>query len=232
MFSSRSHRKELLDEENIPLEELHLNLMELDTINRFLGGYGVSRDALRYVVKREKPEVLVDIGSGGGNTLRRLSDWTRKKNFNFRFYGIDIKQDCVNYSLVDNNRDIIFVCDDYRNVLNHVPDATILHASLFCHHLSDEEIRELIRFAIKNKLTLIINDLHRHPLAYYSIRVLTRLFSSSRLVMNDAPLSVLRGFTAAEWKRLLEEAGAVNYSINAKWAFRHQVIVYHEQQPH
>ena len=48
-----------------------------------------------------------------------------------------------------------------------------------------------------------INDLHRHPLAYHSIRILTSLFSKSYLVKNDAPLSVLRGFKKKELEDLL-----------------------------
>jgi hypothetical protein len=70
-----------------------------------------------------------------------------------------------------------------------------------------------------------INDLHRHPLAYYSIKILTRLFSASYLVKNDAPLSVRRGFTAKEWKVLLESAGISRFRVSWKWAFRHLVVV-------
>ena len=77
-----------------------------------------------------------------------------------------------------------------------------------------------------NKTTLIINDLERNAFAHYAIKLLTRLFSKSYLVKNDAPLSVLRGFKTHEWKKLIQEAGAKNYTVNYKWAFRHEVIIY------
>ena len=70
-----------------------------------------------------------------------------------------------------------------------------------------------------------IADLHRHPLAYYSIKLLTGLFSKSYLVKNDAPLSVLRGFSRKEWEALLAQPGIKNYSIRWKWAFRWLIIV-------
>ncbi len=73
-----------------------------------------------------------------------------------------------------------------------------------------------------------INDLHRHPLAYYSIKLLTTVFSKSYLVKNDAPLSVARGFKASEWKKILKSAGINNYRVNWKWAFRHLVVYNHE----
>jgi len=65
-----------------------------------------------------------------------------------------------------------------------------------------------------------INDLLRHYLAYHSIRLLTLAFSKSRLVKNDAPISVTRGFNRADWQRILADAGLSDYHLNWKWAFR------------
>ena len=142
-------------------------------------------------------------------------------------YGVDIKSVCVQYAKNENSGNTIkFICDDYKNVYNHVPQIDIIHACLFCHHLLEEEIVELIKFANQNKSTLVINDLERNPIAYYAIKLLTKLFSKSYLVKNDAPLSVLRGFTKREWQAIVQLAGVTHYSIKYKWAFRHQVIVY------
>jgi hypothetical protein len=69
-------------------------------------------------------------------------------------------------------------------------------------------------------LGFFINDLHRHFLAYYSIKILTGLFSKSYLVKNDAPLSVQRGFIKKEWEDLMHKSAIDNYSIQWKWAFR------------
>ena len=79
---------------------------------------------------------------------------------------------------------------------------------------------------MKNNSTLgfFINDLHRHPVAYLFIKIITKLFSKSYLVKNDAPLSVLRGFRKNEWQQIFEKSGITNYSIKWKWAFRYLVI--------
>jgi hypothetical protein len=76
-----------------------------------------------------------------------------------------------------------------------------------------------------SKNGFFIGDLHRHWLAYYSIKFLTKLFSKSYLVKNDAPLSVQRGFTKKEWVILLKKAGIKNYEITWCWAFRHLILV-------
>ena len=226
MFKFRSHKKELLDGENIPDKDLYQNLKELNTINNLLGGYKITFSALNKVLIGDKRYVLVDIGSGGGDTLKQIHNWSKKQKFNLDLYGIDLKQTCINYSKENNNSSIKFICDDYKNVLLHISKVDIIHACLFCHHLNDKEISVLIEFCLINKITLIINDLERNPFAYYAIKVLTALFSKSYLVKNDAPLSVLRGFKMREWKAIINQSGAKNYSINYKWAFRHEVIVY------
>ena len=121
---------------------------------------------------------------------------------------------------------IRYICDDYRCLYEHESNVDIIHASLFCHHLTENQLVELVVFALKHKAILIVNDLERNPNAYYSIKCLTQLFSRSYLVKNDAPLSVARGFKKKEWADILFKAGATNFTIKNKWAFRHQVIVY------
>ena len=228
MFKTRSNSKELLDAPDIPAPHLERNLLELHRINYWLGGYAVSLSGLKKVLQPKKPAVVVDIGSGGGDTAMAIRKWSLRNNYNVQIKGIDINPHCVSYSSrrSDGLPGIEFICDDYRAVSRHVPEVDVLHASLFCHHLNDTEIVDLLQFAKTNKINLVINELCRHPLAYYSIRVLTKVLSRSYLVKNDAPLSVLRGFTRAEWKDLLSTAGIEKYSITSRWAFRHEIIVY------
>lgn len=227
MFKSRSNKKELLDSDNIPDSDLFLNLRELDVINHLLGGYKISFNALNYILNYNKKFTIVDIGCGGGDTVKRIYNWNKKKNYNLNLFGIDLKQTCVDYAeKIKSNKEITFICDDYRNIYNHIPNVDVIHACLFCHHLNNKEIIELVKFSQKNKSTLIINDLQRNFIAYYSIKYLTKLFSKSYLVKNDAPISVLRGFNRKEWECIIKESAVKNYSIKYKWAFRYQVIIY------
>ena len=227
MFKERSYKKELLDADNIPVEDLYQNLRELDVINALLGGYKMTYSALSKILKKDKEYTIVDIGSGGGDTLKRIYKWNQSKKYNLKLCGIDLKQTCIDYAVgINSNPEIKFICDDYKNIYKHLPKVDIIHACLFCHHLTDKEIIGLIQFAQANKSTLIINDLERNAFAHYSIKYLTHFLSKSYLVKNDAPLSVLRGFKTKEWEKLIQESGTKNYTINYKWAFRHEVIIY------
>ncbi len=227
MLKHRSHTKELLDQDNIPEADLFQNLKELDTINFLLGGYTISLSAFNSILKKDTPQTLVDIGCGGGDTLKRIYSWSKKNHKNISLLGVDIKPVCIEYAT--NNTQglpIQYICDDYRHIFNHAEQIDVIHACLFCHHLSEEQLIELIQFSIKHKAILVVNELERNVLAYYSIKWLTKLFSNSYLVKNDAPLSVARGFKKKEWIAILQKSGAKHFSVKNKWAFRHQVIVY------
>jgi 2-polyprenyl-3-methyl-5-hydroxy-6-metoxy-1,4-benzoquinol methylase len=230
MLKHRSTQKELLDEDNIPKDALFQNLKELNTINTLLGGYKITFSALKKITEPTKSYSLIDIGCGGGDTLKQIHTWSKKNNRTINLYGIDIKPECIEYARANiANEPIKYICDDYRNTFTHLKQVDIIHACLFCHHLTENELIELVQFAVKNKSTLVINDLERNTLAYYAIKLLTTLFSKSYLVKNDAALSVARGFKKQEWLAILQKAGVTRYSVKNKWAFRHEVIVYGNQ---
>ena len=111
--------------------------------------------------------------------------------------------------------------------MEKVPKCDVVISTLFTHHFDDKSWIELItNMYFSARKAVIINDIHRHSLAYYSINFLTGLFSKSEMVKNDAGLSVLRSFKKSELISLLSQAGIRNYKIRWKWAFRWQVIIY------
>ncbi len=231
MFSGRSFTKELLDADHIPQADLFRNLKELEWINRLLGGHAVTLKGLQGLnLSKEKTYKVLDIGSGGGDTLKAIAGWARKQGYQFELTGVDLKSDCINYATAycKEYPEINFVQADYR----HLPDMNlqydIIITSLFCHHLTDEELIELLNWAGKQASTaFVMNDLHRHFLAYYSISLLTYLFSKSYLVKNDARLSVLRGFKKQELANLISKAQLNHQHIKLKWcwAFRWLLVL-------
>jgi len=224
----RSAKKELLDEEHIPLEDIRRNLRELNIINALLGGHAITIKGFKKLLGKQKLIHVCEIGCGDGNNLYELYKWSKKNNIQLRCTGIDIKQECIetakNDCVIENAE---WLAQDYKTVVfESKPD--IIFSSLFCHHFSDNELTQQLQFMQKNsKLGFFINDLQRNRFAYYSIKIITNLFSSSYLVKNDAPLSVARGFHKKEWMKIFNKAGIKNYSIQWKWAFRHLIIFKH-----
>jgi SAM-dependent methyltransferase len=228
MFKTRSNKKELLDDVIIDHNELYLNLEELETINKYLGGHATSIHGLRKLFSKF-PIIhkVVDVGCGGGDSIRAISDFYKDKK-SVKYEGIDFKPDCIQYSKEKSHLDstISFQVDDFWNYNAKSAEVTVFHFSLFMHHFSNDEIIAFIKKLHNDNQAIVINDLVRSPMAYYGILFLTKLFSNSRLVKNDAPLSVLRGFKRAEWRSLLHEAEITNYEILSRPMFRHLIIVY------
>lgn len=233
-FTQRSYQPELLDRPDIPFDDIRRNMDELDLINSRLGGYRITLSAIRRMcqppaglTKGENANFnICEIGCGGGGNLMAIEKWMKRKELHVRYTGIDINPHCIEYARATAGiQNAEWIASDYKAVqFSGKPD--IIFTSLFCHHFTDEELIFMFRWMHDNsRLGFFINDLHRHPLAYHSIKLLTRLFSRSYLVKNDAPLSVLRGFSRQELNNLMQRAGLKNYSIEWKWAFRWLMIM-------
>jgi 2-polyprenyl-3-methyl-5-hydroxy-6-metoxy-1,4-benzoquinol methylase len=223
----RSSQKELLDADDIPFADIKKNMQELDTINRLLGGHAISTKGLSSLRNVRNGNISVcEIGCGGGDNLAAIYRYCSRKNISVHLTGIDIKQECIDYAAERNTSlPARWICSDYRlqNFTDESPD--IIFSSLFCHHFTHEELVHMIAWMRDNcRVGFFINDLQRNVLAYYSIKWLTKIFSRSYLVKNDAPLSVSRGFTRKEWQSIFAEAGMNNYRIQWKWAFRYLIV--------
>jgi 2-polyprenyl-3-methyl-5-hydroxy-6-metoxy-1,4-benzoquinol methylase len=232
-FARRSYKKELLDRDDIPFEDIQRNMQELNIINTRLGGHRISTDGIaallqKVSIAREpgKAIVICEIGCGGGDNIDAIAYWCRATNTPVSFIGIDINPHCIRFAASKPRiAPVHFICADYREAnLARQPD--IIFSSLFCHHFTAAELIPQLQWMQQNaRIGFFINDLHRHPLAYYSIKFITAIFSRSYLVKNDAPLSVKRGFTKKEWTQLLHEARIISYKIKWKWAFRFLITV-------
>lgn len=228
-FVRRSDQKELIDDLNCDGEELRQTLRELKTINQLLGGNHVTTNGINKLLQASslKEVTIADVGCGGGDMIRVMYDWSQKNNIDANFIGIDANPHTIGMA-ADNLRGLPEVHFEVADVFDHAfhkQQVDLVTCTLFIHHFRDEELVEMFRsFKSKATLGMVINDLHRHPLAFYSIKILTRLFSRSRLVINDAPISVLRGFRRKELENILKKAGWQKYTIRWHWAFRWQVV--------
>ena len=229
-FKQRSEEKELMDDLECSGEVLEQTLRELKTINRWLGGNYVTTSGLSKLFKA-KPQhsySIADIGCGGGDMVRIMNAWAISNSLKVEFTGVD-----ANPNIIELAKQRLADVPDVRWKVQNVFDSEfvldsvdVVTCTLFTHHFTDSELVSLLTaFRQKAKLGIVINDLHRHPLAYHSIRLLTGWFSKSPMVQNDAPVSVLRSFSKQDWERILQAAEITDFKITWNWAFRWQVYV-------
>jgi 2-polyprenyl-3-methyl-5-hydroxy-6-metoxy-1,4-benzoquinol methylase len=233
LFKERSSKKELLDAANIPFADIALNMKELDTINSRLGGHAVTIAGLKKILSqhylKDKKIKIVEIGCGGGDNLRVIKNWAAANGIQVELSGVDINNECITFAKENpENEGIRFIASEYSKMIFADPPA-IIFSSLFCHHFTNDQLVYMMKWMQRScTFGFFINDLHRHRLAYYSIKGITKYFSKSYLVKNDAPVSVLRGFKRKELENIIAMAGLKNYSIEWKWAFRWLVTFNHE----
>ncbi len=233
-FSQRNHQQELMDDLNIPADELHNTLRELDTINHWLNGYITSIQGILSLIPTNTNQVrLFDLGTGGGELLPRVYRQLQSKQIDTTLKGIDFNPNCVEYAQKHNpNSSIQYHTQNVWDAING-ETYDIIHASLFFHHFQNHEMIELLkRLKQCTRWGVVINDLHRHPLAYYSILWLTKWFSKNRLIQNDAPISVLRAFSRSDLDTLVHQAGWKQYRITWRWAFRWLVVLHQDNNHH
>lgn len=221
----RSHTKELLDSDAIAFEDIRINMREIDTINKYLGGHKITLDGFKRLLYNKKSIHVCEIGCGDGNNLFVIASWCKKNNVEFFCSGIDIKKECIEAAKNKyQHLNAEWINIDYKKItFSTKPD--IIFSSLFCHHFTNEELVKQVKWMQQNcTVGFFINDLQRNWFAYHSIKFITKIFSSSYLVKNDAPLSVARGFHKKEWLRILQQSGLKNFIIKWKWAFRYLII--------
>ncbi|WP_313791207.1 class I SAM-dependent methyltransferase [Lacinutrix neustonica] len=100
----------------------------------------------------------------------------------------------------------------------------VVLTTLFLHHFKEKELVSFLKPVIeKAKLGVVVNDLHRHRLAYYLFKLLCTTIKNQTII-EDGLTSVLRGFKRNELEDISEKINAT-YQIQWKWAFRFQWIL-------
>ncbi len=231
-LSERATAAELIDDPtNITAPEMEQVLRELELVNRWLGGTSSSLKAVALALYRwsgRAPIRITDIGTGSADIPLALAGWCRRRNLPVQIVAIDSSPAvCLlaHHHVKDSPEICVVQGDVFRLPLSSKSTDLIL-CSAFLHHFSDRQLTEMVsRLRECATTAIVINDLQRHRVAYWSIRLLTRLFSRSPAVRHDGPLSVRKGFHRQELVDLLESAGCRNFEIRWRWAFRWMVVV-------
>jgi 2-polyprenyl-3-methyl-5-hydroxy-6-metoxy-1,4-benzoquinol methylase len=226
-FKHRSEEIEIMDDLQCHGQVLDQTLRELEFINQWLGGNAVTMDGVCQLAKGRKTLSVADLGCGGGDILKMLANWGRRNGLSLTLTGIDAnphiaafaRKNCRDYPEINIESADIFSTDFAGRKFD------IVTGTLFFHHFEHEALIDFFsKLKHQVRIGIVINDIHRHWLAYYSIKLLTHLFSKSAMVKFDAPLSVLRAFSRQELSDILHQAGIRHFQLSWKWAFRWQAV--------
>jgi SAM-dependent methyltransferase len=224
----RKTTPEIMDDFNLSAEVVTPVLKGLGKVNAWFGGHKSLISALSQFPVREY-DAIADWGCGGGDALIAIAKWARKKKLKVSLTGIDAAAATVKFAKEESSafNNIRYVQADVLEDAIIIYKADIIFSSLFTHHFADEQWVHLLKnmYACCRK-GIIITDLHRHPVLYYAVIFITRVFTKNEMARNDGPLSVKRGFKKQELVSLLKTAQIDNYKLTWMWAFRWRIIIH------
>lgn len=186
----RSLTPEIMDNPRVPAETRERFHRQLGMLQGLLGNQRAILDALR---RHPRPiRVVLDIGCGNGKLLNTI-----QRKLRVKVQGIDLQPPKRRAFDVP-----IAAADAARDRL---PQADVAVCVTVLHHLTENEIAEVVRNAGRSVRRLIILDLVRHwlPLTLFTVLLAPFLM---RVAARDGRQSIRRAYTPGELRSIVENA--------------------------
>jgi SAM-dependent methyltransferase len=224
-FRQRSTAPEYMDHATIDGPAVVTALNEIAYVNRFLGGINATRDALNRLLPtgNQRSFSLLDVGTGSADIPIAIARWARQRGIAMDITAVDFnpvicevaRQRAAAYAEITIREADVYALTDTETF-------DVVHGAMFLHHFPQPQAAAILRIMYNLcRHGIIVNDLHRHALAYYGITWLGRLLSLSPMFQHDGPISVLRGFQRSDLEALGEMSGLAHVEITWRWPFRY-----------
>lgn len=219
-LSRRADLPEIMDDAGLDPAVYAAVLADLAQVNAVTRAQPPTLAWLKTQCKGRDAFRLLDVGFGQGDMLRSIARWAQRSGVRAELVGTDLnpRSAPVAAAVTDAALGIRYVTGRAES-LAWEPDFII--SSLVAHHMTDDELVAFMRWMdAAARVGWLINDLHRHRVAWLGFRALAAVFDWHPIVAHDGALSVRRAFTRADWRRLLLRAevdAAVRWHLPFRW---------------
>lgn len=173
---------------------------------------------------------VLDVGAGSGDINGKLLKWADREGVRLHITLVDLTKEAVKEAgLYYWNESRVRVCQgDLFELEGESVD--VVTGTQFLHHFSGEELEAAIRRMLDvSRFGVVINDIHRHWLAWIAVWLATRLLSRNPYIRHDGPLSVAKGFRSEEWRALAKNMGLTGFNYSWRPLFRYAVTIRKEK---
>lgn len=221
-MSKRSMEKEWMDLGSLYYtpKEYEECLHQLNRLGWWLGGERATRNAFARL--KRPPASIVDVGCGGGALALKLAQYYPTA----AVVGVDTAPEAIAFARkwqaakFPAASNITFTPLESPSLPFHDKSVDVVTATLLCHHLHDEALLAFLKHTCRiAKQAVILNDLHRHPVATMGYALIAPIFFPNRMIIHDGLISIKRAFTRADWSRYLEAAGIPLEKCHVQWHF-------------
>jgi SAM-dependent methyltransferase len=187
-------------------EDFRQCLIDLGQVNRLTLAY---RPTLHFLdqLAPSGPLRIVDVGSGGGDLLRRIEQWAKRRGIAVELTAIDLNPYAARAAteLTAPGSAIQWITG---NAFSYDRPIDVVVSSLFTHHLEEAEIVQFLVWSESvARCGWFINDLVREKLPFHLFGALAKAMRWHRFVQHDGPVSFRRSFRELDWQRMLNAAG-------------------------
>lgn len=224
---ARSVAPELMDAPGLPEAEVAQAYRVLRRVNRQLGNlHSLKRELQRFLDERpggrqhQSRVSILDVGSGSGDLPQALQALLDEQRIPNQVLGLD--RDPTAVALAQGAAgSVTIVQGDALRLPFADRSIDLVTAVKFAHHFHGEGLTQLISEMVRVAgRRVIVLDIQRHWLAYWGFILWSRLLTRNRLVRYDGPLSVLRGFKAAELHELGTRFPAFSWTVRSYAGFQ------------
>ena len=218
-LSVRALEEEQMDDPALPPEAYRAVLADLGRVNRWTFAARPTLGFLSRAAAGMRRFSLLDVGYGEGGMLRTVAAWAARHGMEAQLTGVDLnpKSAAAARAATPASMSIEWRTGDYAELGRF----DFVVSSLVAHHMSGAQLRAFLLWMEKHaERGWLINDLHRHRVAYYGYPLLARLLRVHRIVREDGRLSIARAYRPPEWRRILDDAGIQGARIVRHFPFR------------
>jgi SAM-dependent methyltransferase len=211
-FRHRAQLTELMDEP-CSRELMRACLQDLARTNRWTLTHRPTLHWLNAVVDATphlpSPLRILDVGSGYGDSLRKIEQWAAKRRIAVELTGLDLNPDSavIAAEAAPESSRIQWVSADIFDYTPAQPVHVVL-SSLFTHHLDGPSIVRFVQWMEEHAaLGWFVNDLSRAPIPYHLFRAFSKVTRMHPFVQHDGPVSIARSLIREEWRSMCMDAG-------------------------
>ncbi|ASA21686.1 SAM-dependent methyltransferase [Paenibacillus donghaensis] len=233
-LSVRAQEDELMDDFSMGGEELSEALKHLRRLNRIFAAPGPTKDGVEKLWQAiGEPTTLsiLDVGAGSGDVNHKLLQWADQKGIQLEITLVDMTEEACEEArrLFRNELRVKVQQADLKDLAD--ASADIVTGSQFVHHFDGEQLVDMVSHMRRaSRYGVVINDIHRHPVSYTAVWVMTRIISRNRYIRHDGPLSVAKGFKGRDWQELKHKLQSETMTYTWKPLFRYSVVIPNESR--
>lgn len=193
--------RELMDDPDCDPTRLAATLRRFTAVNRFVSGWGrVYRRILApHLASLGRPARVLDLGSGGGDVVRRLAVLAHRDGLDVTWVGVDPDPRAHAVASAGSAPGVQFRCADSAMLRAEGETFDVVLSNHVLHHLGDAELRGFAADSLAlSRGPVLHGDIRRSSAAYALYAIGITPLAPGTFLRTDGLRSIRRSYRPAE----------------------------------